>query len=159
MIFVAVGTQLPFDRLIEAVDTWSGCSLNEVIAQVGTGGKYKPQNILCYQYVTTSDFARFCSEADIIVAHAGMGVILTARELGKPLIIMPRIAKFKEHRNNHQLATARHFGELDGIYVADDIKRLHILLEGRDKLLGWRDTKGASENLVNRICNFIDEGK
>lgn len=159
MIFVAVGTQLSFDRLIEAVDTWSGCSSNEVVAQVGTGGKYKPENIHCYQSVTTSEFAKFCSKAEIIVAHAGMGVILTARETGKPLVIMPRIARLKEHRNDHQCATAKYFGKLEGIYVADDAKQLHTLLDSRGKLLGGGDISGASKSLINRICSFIDEGK
>ena len=70
---------------------------------------------------STIEAARFlppaeCRErmlaADAIVAHAGMGTILSALELGKPLVIMPRLAAFGEHRNDHQLATAKRFAAL-----------------------------------------------
>ena len=52
--------------------------------------------------------------ADAIIAHAGMGTILTALEMGKPLLVMPRRAELGEHRNDHQLATAMRFADLGG---------------------------------------------
>ena len=155
MIFVAVGTQLPFDRLIEAVDTWPGCGQTKVYAQVGEG-KYIPKNIEASEYITAMEFAGFCQEAEIIVAHAGMGAILTAREYGKPLIIMPRSAELGEHRNDHQLATAKRFGELDGIYVATSEGELHALLDKRDILSGKKNLRGASKSLIRRLCAYID---
>ena len=62
--------------------------------------------------------------ADAIVAHAGMGTILTALELGKPLLVLPRRASLGEHRNEHQLATARRFADTGRLAVAFDESEL-----------------------------------
>ncbi len=156
MIFAAVGTQLPFDRLVAALDSWSGAAECEILVQSGTGGSYNPKNVKCVSTVSITEFSRLCSQAELIVAHAGMGVILNARELGKPLIIMPRRAELQEHRNDHQIATARHFGDLDGIYVAATAEELHLLLDRRDTLHGRCDNKGADSSLIQRIIGFID---
>ena len=156
MIFVAVGTQLPFDRLVAAVDAWPGCAEADVYAQVGEG-KYIPENMQAYEFVTPLEFAGLCQKADIIVSHAGMGAILTAKEYGKPLIIMPRQAELGEHRNDHQLATAKRFGVLEGIYVAYSAAELQDLLGKRELLLGKRELRGASRSLIRRLCTFIDE--
>jgi UDP-N-acetylglucosamine transferase subunit ALG13 len=67
--------------------------------------------------------------ADAIVAHAGMGTILTALELGTPIVVMPRRAALGEHRNDHQLATARRFAEQGSIAVAFDEEQLHARLD------------------------------
>ena len=64
-----------------------------------------------------------------IVAHAGMGTILTALELGKPLLIMPRRAALGEHRNDHQLATAERFAAVDGVKVAFDETEFALKLD------------------------------
>ncbi len=159
MIFAAVGTQLPFDRLVKALDSWQGAAESEILVQSGSGGSYNPENIKCVSSVSITEFTHLCSEAELIVAHAGMGVILNAREYGKPLIIMPRRAELKEHRNDHQVATARHFGEIAGIYVANTAEELHLLLDSRDKLQGKRDIKGADRSLIQRIIGFIEGEK
>ena len=54
----------------------------------------------------------------MIYAHAGMGTILSALKQDKPIIIVPRLASLKEHRNDHQIATAMRMDELGYVYVA-----------------------------------------
>ena len=45
LIFATVGTQLPFDRLIIALDHWAKSKRNaEVFAQIGRGS-YQPEHI------------------------------------------------------------------------------------------------------------------
>jgi hypothetical protein len=58
-----------------------------------------------------------------------MGTILSAAELGKPLILMPRRAQFQEHRNDHQLDTAREMVRLSNVTVVQDQKELHDALD------------------------------
>ncbi len=58
-------------------------------------------------------------QAEIIVAHAGMGTIITAVEFKKPLVVMPKRAALGEQRNEHQLATVREFRKLPLLHVAD----------------------------------------
>ena len=86
MIFVTVGVQLPFDRLVRAVDTWAGERMRaDVFAQIGPS-QYRPQHIEFRAFVEPPEFRRLVEGADAVVAHAGMGSIITALELAKPLI-------------------------------------------------------------------------
>lgn len=128
MIFVTVGEQLPFDRLITAVDNWASDSGKEVFAQIGNS-QLKPKNIQYKKHIDPLEFKRIFLAADFIIAHAGMGTIITALELGKPLLVMPRQACFGEHRNDHQLATAKRFLEQGYITVANDVPELLKKLE------------------------------
>src|SRR5262249_19256768 len=120
MIFVTVGVQLPFDRLVRAVDEWAGeRRRTDVFAQIGPSD-YQPRHIEFSPFVDPPEFRRLVEAADVLVAHAGMGSIITALELGKPLLVMPRRADYGEHRNDHQLATARHMLAQNVINVAQD---------------------------------------
>ena len=94
--------------------------------------------------------------ADAVVAHAGIGTILTALELGKPLLVMPRRAEFGEHRNDHQLATARRFAELGSVIVAFDETELAGRLDELDRVTA-RPQIGACapEGLLAALRAFI----
>ncbi len=127
MIFVTVGTQLPFDRLIGAVDSWvEETGRTDVFAQIANPGPdgYRPQHFDYTAHVSPAEFKQRCQEAECIVAHAGMGSIITAMTYAKPLVIMPRRAHLAEHRNDHQYATVKQFGGQPGIHVADDADAL-----------------------------------
>ncbi|MGA9858952.1 MAG: glycosyltransferase [Solirubrobacteraceae bacterium] len=133
MIFVTVGTQLPFDRLISAVDGWAGSGASvPVFAQIGPS-RLRPRNIEFAQFISPGECAQRMEEASAIIAHAGMGTILTALELGKPVLVMPRRAALSEHRNDHQLATAHRFSELGKINVAFDEADLIPALNALDR--------------------------
>ena len=132
VIFVTVGGQLPFDRLVHAVDEWAKDRRREdVFAQIGDSSN-APDYIQWENFVSPSEFRAKAEESDVIVAHAGMGSILTALELGKPIVVMPRRAHLGEHRNDHQWATANHLGQGLGIPVAADEAELIGLLDHLD---------------------------
>ena len=118
MIFVTVGTQLPFDRLIRAVDCWAAENQEtEVFAQIGPTD-YRPSHIESVDFVAPDVADRYFRSAELIVSHAGMGSIITALKYHKPLLMLPRRAAYGEHRNDHQIATAKWLGTRSGISVA-----------------------------------------
>jgi len=124
VIFVTVGTQLPFDRLISAVDAWAGrVGRDDVLAQIGPS-QLNPKFIQYRPFFSPTEFAAAFAAAELVVAHAGMGSIINAMSQAKPILVMPRSASLNEHRNDHQLSTARHFRELRGILVAMDTQEL-----------------------------------
>lgn len=134
MIFLTVGTQLPFDRLVRAVDDWAGAAPGrEVFAQIGPT-RLRPRHIEYAQFVSPEECAERTRAATAIVAHAGMGTILTALETGKRLVVMPRRASLGEHRNDHQLATVHRFAELGSVEVALDESELALKLDDLDRL-------------------------
>jgi UDP-N-acetylglucosamine transferase subunit ALG13 len=97
--------------------------------------------------------------ARIVVAHAGMGTIIKARESGKPIIVMPRRADVGEHRNDHQLATARQLRELGAVSVAFDEQELIGQLENLDRIKASAAIDAhASNRLIHTLSNFIQTG-
>lgn len=158
MIFVTVGTQLTFDRMIQAVDEWAATSDEEVVAQIGPSD-LKPAHLKWQKFLSPDEFNAYMKQARVIVAHAGMGSILTALQLQKPIIILPRQAALKEHRNNHQIATAERFREMQGIHVAMNETEMLIVLQNLSALSA-SDGVGpyASGELITAIKDFI-EGK
>jgi len=120
-IFVTVGTELPFDRLIRAVDQWAGehGRGSEVFAQIGHT-QYVPEHIGWSPMIEGELFRQLFAHADLVIAHAGMGTILAALEGSHPLIVVPRCARFGEHRNDHQLATVARLAERELVDVARD---------------------------------------
>lgn len=158
MIFVTVGTQLPFDRLISAVDDWAGeRRVSDVIAQIGPSSLV-PKHVSVKPFVAADEFQQFVKEASLIIAHAGMGSIITAMELGKPIIIMPRRASLGEHRNEHQLATAQQLSGR-GVHVAQERADLWNLLDQRAALTPPSPiTAFASPDLVAVVQAFVVGG-
>ena len=154
MIFVTIGTQIPFDRLIEILDRIAPELDEEIYAQV-LRGKYKPKHIKLIDFIEPDEFEKVFAQTRLIIAHAGMGTILSSMRKAKPLIIFPRIASLGEHRNEHQSATAQMIKEKNYAYVATNEEELRELLH---KNLHPLKNIGefASENLVKSLEDFID---
>jgi len=157
LIFVTVGTQLTFDRLIQSVDEWAATTDEEVVAQIGPS-ELKPVHSKWQQFLTPDEFTVYMKQARVIVAHAGMGSILTALQLQKPIVILPRQAALNEHRNDHQIATAGRFREIQGIHVAMNETELLGILQNLNTLSA-SDGVGpyASGELISTIRNFIED--
>lgn len=158
MIFVTVGVQLPFDRLIKAVDGWAGTrGRADVVAQTGSSA-YRPQHLALRATLAPAEFRSIVEEAELVVAHAGMGSIITALELGKRIVVMPRRAALGEHRNDHQLSTARYMAEQNLVTVAKDADDLLRLLDAPATDVPPRAISGtASAPLIGRITSFLDD--
>lgn len=127
MIFLTVGTQFNFDRLVKTVNVWNSNKQEVVVGQVGKTNSIF-SNIKCHESLTPDLYNKVFLDADIIVSHAGMGSIISALSYNKPIIIMPRDSKLGEHRNQHQFSTCDQFSEISGCYVArNDIELIHLL--------------------------------
>ena len=156
MIFVTVGTQLPFDRMVSAVDAWGRDNpAVPIFAQTGDTD-LSALTIEHKKFVPPSEANRLILESELIVAHAGMGSILTALRYEKPILIMPRRAALGEHRNEHQVATARWLESRSGIFVAWDEHELRDKLDQRSQLLSGGDIpEYASPELLAKVRQFI----
>ena len=120
MIFVTIGSMFPFDRLIRAMDAWAEANPGqEMLAQIGDGG-FEPRHMPWVRKLDRADYLRAVARAELIVAHAGMGTVITAGEHGKPIVLLPRRGPLGEHNNDHQADTAVWLGTRPGIRVADD---------------------------------------
>lgn len=156
MIFVTVGHQMPFDRLVRAVDDWAehaGC--DDIFAQIGAA-KYRPVNFPFVESMPPSDFMQKMRDASGIVAHAGTGTIIAALELGKPLLVMPRRSELGETRNDHQIPTAQRFAEAGCLLVAHDEDQLLARMEDLESFRPRAMIEHqASVELIARLRQFI----
>lgn len=154
MIFCTIGTQAPFDRFLKIVDEAAANLDEEVIAQV-YDSHYEAKNIKTIDFLPPDEFQELFNSARLIVAHAGMGTIISAMQQQKPIIVFPRIAKLGEHRNEHQLATAEKMKELGYVYVANDADELKSLLSIPDLKPLHKLGECASQSLIDEMCRVI----
>jgi len=156
MIFLTVGTQFPFDRLVKSVDqAFDGKLINEeIFAQIGETS-YKPLNFESVVSLEKNVFDKRLREASSVISHAGMGTITVAFKNHKPLLVMPRLKRYREHVNDHQVATARKFEELGHILAVYDAKDLP---NGIRKLKNFvpRERKANPEAVADRIHRFLN---
>lgn len=157
LIFVTVGTQLPFNRLTRILDSWS--SVNPTVrieSQLGLNAE-NPSSLNGIAMMPASLVREKIAAAEVIVAHAGMGTILSCLELRKPIIIFPRLASLGEHRNEHQSATARWLDGRPGVYVAWDEASLVDLLNQRKLLCASTASLSnqASPELIGKVQLFF----
>jgi len=159
VIFVTVGAQMPFDRLVRAVDDWASAdAAPSVVAQIGTTS-FVPKHMTWTTFMDPAEYRRAIVRADLIVAHAGMGTIITALEMSRPLLMMPRRFDHHETRNDHQTATAVRFATRPGLTVAHDVDMLIEHLEHWPSLVaGPRAQSHASYDLLDTVRHFIDGG-
>lgn len=158
MIFVTAGTQLPFDRLIKAIDEIaSECTDTRFVAQA-LQSDYKAKNVEVLNFISPTDFNNYIDNAQLIISHAGMGTIISALVKQKPIIVMPRLTKYNEHRNEHQLGTSKKMDTLGYVDVVYDEKELiDKFRQMWPENLKPRNSIGnvASDEIINSINNFI----
>ena len=122
MIFVTVGSQkFQFNRLLKEIDELIENKVinEEVFAQIGVSD-YKPQNYKYKEFVTQDEFNKYLDEARLIITHAGTGVIVNAIKKGKKVIGIPRLSKFGEHVDDHQIQLLNEFANMNLIETCND---------------------------------------
>ncbi len=157
MIFVTVGTQkFPFDRLLKMVDIAVGTNgfPDSVYAQIGTG-KYVPHNYGYTDFCSNDIFVKMIEDCDLIITHSGVGTIMKGLEKNKPVIVVPRLAKYGEHVDDHQLQLIEQFKNLNLICGCTDIECLGEALETVDKTQ-YKSYQGNAERIIENIESFIE---
>lgn len=158
MIFVTVGAQMPFDRLVGWVDDWADAAgRDDVVAQIGPTS-FVPRRLRVLPFLDPPEFRRTMEAADVIVSHAGMGTILTALELGKPILVVARLGRQGETRNDHQVATAERFAADGLVQVATTPEELALRLRELESGTAARAriSHRADDALLARIRAFVD---
>ena len=158
MIFVVTGTQLPFPRLIGAMDELAPRLGERVIAQVGPDPVPRA-HIETRTKLPPVEFEALFLEARVVVAHAGVGSILSAKRLRRPLIIVPRRFELGEHRNDHQLATAKELEGIKGVRIAWETDVLFDMLSVRDAPAATPEPGPLAGPLIARLQDFIDHDR
>ena len=158
MIFASVGSMLPFDRFVQAVDDWAAANPSEeVFIQIGEGA-YEPRHAPWVRIMPHQEYRRRLETCDLFVAHVGMGSILQGLEVKKQMLLLPRLAAQKEHTTDHQLHTADRFRHTPGLMIVDDVPALQAAMT---RLLREPLQSGdgippfAQPALIDKVAQFL----
>ena len=159
MIFLTVGTLFPFNRLVRAVDSAVGKNLirDEVFAQICHGG-FEPRNMEYVERLDKKAFDEKVRYAACVISHAGMGSINAALGQKKPLLVMPRMKRFGEHVNDHQVDIARKFEKYGHLLVASDVADLPDAIHKLKNFVP-KERSAAPQAVAERISRFLNSVK
>lgn len=158
MILVTVGMQLGFDRLIRAIDEIAPDLDVPVVAQTGKG-TYLARNIRTVESIAPREFDDMIRKTQLIVAHAGIGTVLTAQKFQKPILLVPRRAALGEHRNDHQLATVAQLKGRPGVVIVEDESDLREGIKaGLAMAMGDAAPVPKRDQLRRALYSFIADG-
>jgi len=151
LIFVTVGGMRAFERLVREMDRIAAELDEEIVMQLGSTD-YEPKNCDYFRFMPRNDIEECYADARVVVCHAGSGSILTALAHNKPLVLVPRLQRYGEVFDDHQLEIAREL-ESRGITVVYDISNLQSAM----KNVNVSPVEFKSEtNLVDRLRDYLD---
>lgn len=104
-IFISVGTHpQSFERLVKKMDKLVAEKKIKarVFAQTGYTD-FKPKHFKFKKFLGLNEFEKEIKKASIVITHGGEGNIGLALKHNKKMIVVPRLKKFNEHTNDHQL--------------------------------------------------------
>lgn len=158
-IFVAVGTQkFQFNRLLRIMDEVAKNSEYEIFAQTGNSD-YKPLNYEFLPFLTIEEFNKRIESSEIVVTHGGVGTIVSALKMSKRIIVVPRLKKYSEHIDDHQLQIAKSFAAQSFIIIYDDnISQMQELIDMAKKIK-TKTYKSNREKFISIISLYIEEEK
>jgi len=159
MIFVTIGSMFPFERMIRAMDAWAATEGRgeEILAQIGAGD-YEPRHMTWVRKLDRRTYAETIRRSRLVVAHAGVGSIVTAGELRRPIVVLPRRAHLGEHTSDHQVETVGWLRAKSWVHVADDEGALPACIAAATEAAarGERLAAVADPDFIARLRRFIE---
>lgn len=106
-VLVSLGTQKQqFTRILRLIENSDELKCAEILVQAGHT-KYKSDRMNIIEFMNQEGFNIALNDADIVICHGGVGTIFSALKSGKKVLAVPRLAKYDEHVDDHQLEICR----------------------------------------------------
>lgn len=153
MIFVSLGSrEYQFDRLLIKLDEFieQGEITDTVFAQIGQS-TYLPKHYQYERYMSVVEFKKHQQEADLIISHGGTGALVGALKLEKQVIAVPRLAKYGEHTDDHQLQVSHALAEKGYLLCIEDMSALAKAVKQLKK-----NPIQKKYNIPSNVINIID---
>jgi len=144
VIFVTVGTdEHPFDRLVREVDSLKerGAIREDVFIQVGFA-RYHPAHCPYAEVLGFGEMQEKTKEARIVITHGGPGSIMPVLYSGKVPVVVPRLKRYGEVVDDHQVSFARKLEKEGRIILVEAVEELGATIE---------EYEARSQELTSRI--------
>lgn len=152
MIFVSLGTQdKPFKRLIDYCE-----NLNldeEIIVQVGLT-EYQSDKLKIKYFLNADEFNQYINDARIVITHGGVGTIINALKKHKKIIACPRLAKYHEHHNDHQLEIIEEFSKDGYLKALGENDDLLALIKSMDDFIP-KEYISNTNNFIQKLDDYL----
>lgn len=156
MIFVTLGSQkFQFNRLLMELDKLveEKKISNDIFAQIGYSD-YKPKNYEFKEFLDREQFAEIMERCEIVITHGGTGAIVGAVKREKKVLAVPRLAKFGEHVDDHQLQIIGQFTDMNFIVGVKETSEIYEALE-QLKTIEFKKYISNTENIIKSIEEFL----
>ena len=159
MIFVTVGThEQGFDRLIRSVDeqVGQGFIMDQVVMQSGYSS-YIPKNCEYEQFLSAGQMHQYIEDADVVITHGGPASFIDVLRADKIPIVAPRLKKFGEHINNHQLTFCQEaYKSGYPIDIVTNFKKIPELLEEvRGKTFHFKSHNKEFDKQLSQLVHHL----
>ena len=157
MILITLGTQdKDFTRLLDLVQKQidKGNIKDKVVVQAGHT-KYESNDMEIFDLIDREKFSELISQCDLLITHGGVGSIITGLQNNKKVIVAPRLSKYNEHMNDHQIQITENFSRMKYIlplYENDDLGKV---LKQAEKFKPNK-YKSNTKNMIKLVSDFID---
>ena len=158
MILVTLGTQkFQMDRLIQAVDELAQTVSEEIFVQTGNSG-YIPKNCKWEHFVDAREFQKMIEECSVLITHSGVGTIMRGIGAEKPVVVVPRLAKYHEHVDDHQVQIAEAFASKGCILCCTDLTKLQETVQTA-RTFSFSPYHAPKSNVEDIILDFLHNKK
>ena len=161
MIFLILGTQkFQFNRLLIEMDRLvKNCIVKDkVFAQIGYSS-YLPKNYEYCDFLEQFEFEKKIKESDFVITHAGVGSILSALDMNKKVIMIPRKREYGEHIDDHQCEIANKYSELNYCILCNDVNDLEKAIKKVNIFeSSYKPNLSLNNSISDYIVSFIEKG-
>lgn len=117
------------DRLVEAIDeTARKMPEEEFFIQLGNSN-YIPKYMKYERLIKKDEFYKAIEKCDVLVTHSGVGSIMNGLQLGKKVLVVPRLAKYNEHVDDHQVEIAEAFEQNRYAMYCKDLANIEAYID------------------------------
>lgn len=156
MIFITLGSQkFQFNRLLKKIDLLIADKIitDEVFAQTGYSD-YEPQHYEWIKFLNREEFSEYISRCNIVITHGGTGAIIGALKKNKKVIAVPRLAKYGEHVDDHQIQLLRQFDEMNLICACYDLEKITEYIN-RIVEINFNEYISNTSSIIDSIEGFL----
>ncbi len=126
MIFATVGsTQIPFERFMRALEALPG---DQLLVQHGPVPP-PPGAARANAFMQFPEMIESMEAADVVVCHAGAGSILCALRAGHTPVVVPRLKRYEETVDDHQVEFSRALAAEGKVISVEDLDLLREAVE------------------------------
>jgi len=122
----------------------------DIIVQAGHS-EYSSDKMKIFDFISGKELKVLYERADYIITHAGAGSMLQAIKAGKKTIAFPRLQKYGEHVDDHQLQLAKKLQSLGYLLVFHDgDEMIDVFNEACNFMPILYDLRGDIPSLINK---------